>query len=85
MLEAEPELVNVAGRMVLKRVMGKASFATIQDMNGRIQLYIANDVAGMRRTTHSSTMTSAIYLALKVRCSEPEPASFRFASRVCAC
>lgn len=47
MLEAAPKVVNVAGRMVLKRVMGKASFATIQDMNGRIQLYIANDVAGI--------------------------------------
>jgi lysyl-tRNA synthetase class 2 len=32
--------------MVLKRVMGKASFATLQDMSGRIQLYVANDAAG---------------------------------------
>ena len=46
MLEATPRLVSVAGRMVLKRVMGKASFATIQDMHGRIQLYITNDVTG---------------------------------------
>ncbi|SOD42663.1 lysine--tRNA ligase [Nitrosovibrio sp. Nv4] len=46
MLEAEPRVVNVAGRMMLKRVMGKASFATVQDMSGRIQLYIANDTAG---------------------------------------
>ncbi|GAB4516038.1 MAG: hypothetical protein Tsb0026_21360 [Sulfuricaulis sp.] len=46
MLEAEPKTVSVAGRMILKRVMGKASFASIQDMSGRIQLYIANDVAG---------------------------------------
>ena len=45
-LEAEPRVVSVAGRMVLKRVMGKASFATLQDMSGRIQLYIANDTAG---------------------------------------
>ena len=45
-LEAAPRAVTVAGRMVLKRVMGKASFATIQDMNGRIQLYIAKDIAG---------------------------------------
>ncbi|HET7061668.1 MAG TPA: lysine--tRNA ligase, partial [Nitrosospira sp.] len=45
-LEAEPRMVSVAGRMMLKRVMGKASFATIQDMSGRIQLYIARDVAG---------------------------------------
>jgi lysyl-tRNA synthetase, class II len=45
-LEAEPRMVSVAGRMMLKRVMGKASFATIQDMSGRIQLYVARDVAG---------------------------------------
>jgi lysyl-tRNA synthetase class 2 len=45
-LEAEPKTVSVAGRMVLKRVMGKASFATIQDMRGRIQIYITNDNVG---------------------------------------
>ncbi|MEW6312506.1 MAG: lysine--tRNA ligase [Pseudomonadota bacterium] len=39
--------VAVAGRMMLKRVMGKASFATIQDMSGRIQLYISNDATGL--------------------------------------
>ncbi len=38
--------VSVAGRMLLKRVMGKASFATLQDMSGRIQLYITNDHTG---------------------------------------
>jgi lysyl-tRNA synthetase, class II len=46
MLEANQVVVKVAGRMVLKRVMGKASFATIQDMSGRIQLYISNDHTG---------------------------------------
>ena len=45
-LEADPVGVNVAGRIMLKRVMGKASFATIQDMSGRIQLYISSDAAG---------------------------------------
>ncbi len=38
--EAEPVRVKVAGRMMLKRVMGKASFATLQDMSGRIQIYV---------------------------------------------
>ncbi|MDQ3186909.1 MAG: OB-fold nucleic acid binding domain-containing protein, partial [Pseudomonadota bacterium] len=51
-LEAEPKSVSVAGRMVLKRVMGKASFATIQDMSGRIQLYITNDNVGA--STHEA-------------------------------
>ena len=36
----------VAGRMMLKRVMGKASFATLQDGSGRIQVYVTNDVTG---------------------------------------
>ena len=45
-LEADPVTVVVAGRMMLKRVMGKASFATVQDMSGRIQLYINNDTTG---------------------------------------
>jgi len=40
---------TVAGRMMLKRVMGKASFATIQDTSGRIQLYIARDEIGEER------------------------------------
>ena len=45
-LEAEPVEVCVAGRMMLKRVMGKASFATVQDLSGRIQLFVSNDGAG---------------------------------------
>ena len=50
-LEAQNIHVLVAGRMMLKRVMGKASFATIQDasgakVDGRIQLYITNELTG---------------------------------------
>ena len=45
-LEAAQISVAVAGRMMLKRVMGKASFATVQDMGGRIQLYISNNDTG---------------------------------------
>jgi len=45
-LESTHIEVAVAGRMLLKRVMGKASFATIQDMSGRIQLYITRDEVG---------------------------------------
>jgi len=45
-LEKEAATVVVAGRMMLKRVMGKASFATLQDASGRLQVYVANDVAG---------------------------------------
>ena len=42
-LEAEAIRVSIAGRMVLKRVMGKASFATLRDMSGDIQLFIRRD------------------------------------------
>ncbi|MBS7243150.1 MAG: lysine--tRNA ligase [Comamonas sp.] len=45
-LQASPVTVSVGGRMMLKRVMGKASFATVQDATGRIQLYIARDTVG---------------------------------------
>jgi lysyl-tRNA synthetase class 2 len=38
--------VSVAGRLMLKRVMGKASFGTLQDATGRIQLYVTRDGVG---------------------------------------
>ena len=42
-LEAEQIRVKVAGRLMTRRVMGKASFAHIQDMSGRLQLYVRRD------------------------------------------
>ncbi len=45
-LEANPVEVKVAGRVMLKRVMGKASFITISDVGGRIQIYVARDKVG---------------------------------------
>jgi lysyl-tRNA synthetase class 2 len=51
-LEREKPHAVLAGRMVLKRVMGKASFATLQDGSGRIQVYVSNDVTG--ESTHES-------------------------------
>ncbi|QCB48426.1 lysine--tRNA ligase [Hydrogenophaga sp. PAMC20947] len=50
-LEATPVRASVAGRMMLKRVMGKASFATLQDASlgesgGRIQIYLNNESVG---------------------------------------
>lgn len=39
----EPRQVCIAGRMMSRRVMGKASFAEIQDSKGRIQVYISRD------------------------------------------
>ncbi|MGE4657871.1 MAG: OB-fold nucleic acid binding domain-containing protein, partial [Gammaproteobacteria bacterium] len=42
-LEAEPVTVSVAGRLMVKRVMGKASFAKLQDRSGQIQLFVERD------------------------------------------
>ncbi len=53
-LEAHPVPVRVAGRMMLRRLMGKASFTHIQDVSGRIQLYIRQE-----------DVTPAVYEAFK--------------------
>jgi lysyl-tRNA synthetase class 2 len=45
-LEAQAIRVTVAGRMMLRRIMGKASFATVQDASGRIQVFLQRDVLG---------------------------------------
>ena len=45
-LLAEKHTVRIAGRMVLKRVMGKASFATLQDSTGRMQVYVKGEEIG---------------------------------------
>lgn len=42
-LEAEKHVVKIAGRMLTRRIMGKASFATLQDMGGKIQIYVTRD------------------------------------------
>ena len=42
----EGKTVSVAGRMMFKRVMGKASFCNIQDLQGKIQAYVARDSVG---------------------------------------
>lgn len=51
-LESHAIDVALAGRMMLKRVMGKASFATLQDAGGRMQIYVSDDDTG--RDTHAA-------------------------------
>ncbi len=51
-LDPQKIVASVAGRMMLKRVMGKASFATLQDSTGQIQIYVTND--GVGEALHSS-------------------------------
>src|SRR5690606_37585115 len=45
-LEQIGKQVKIAGRMMLKRVMGKASFATVQDTSGRIQVFLDRNTVG---------------------------------------
>ena len=46
-MDANPIHVAIAGRMMFKRVMGKASFCNIQDLQGNIQVYVARDAIGV--------------------------------------
>ena len=45
-MDASPIEVSIAGRMMSKRVMGKASFCNIRDLKGKIQVYVARDAVG---------------------------------------
>ncbi len=45
-MDAQPIHVSIAGRMMFKRVMGKASFCNIQDLKGKIQVYVSKDAVG---------------------------------------
>ena len=44
--ELDGSVVSVAGRMMFKRIMGKASFCNVQDLKGTIQVYVARDSVG---------------------------------------
>jgi lysyl-tRNA synthetase class 2 len=48
-LGKNPVAASIAGRMMLKRPMGKVTFATLQDGSGRIQIYVSNDVTGEKQ------------------------------------
>lgn len=73
-LEALNVEVSVAGRMMTRRIMGKASFVTLQDVGGRIQLYVSRDdlPEGIYNEQFRSG-TRATSRALKVNCSKPRP------------
>ena len=70
--------VAVAGRMMLKRVMGKACFATLQDMSGRIQLYVTLDARRRRGARRLQALGPGRHRRRdRARCSRPRPASCR--------
>ncbi len=85
-LEALNVEVAVAGRMMTRRIMGKASFVTLQDVGGRIQLYVARD--DRRKafiTTSSKSGTSATSSPPAVSCSRPKPVSSLSTAPSCVC
>ena len=56
-MDANPIHVAIAGRMMFKRVMGKASFCNIQDLQGNIQVYVARDAIGVDAYTDFKRVT----------------------------
>ena len=83
--ELEGKTVCVAGRMMSKRVMGKASFCHVQDLQGTIQSYVARDSLGRIPTRTSKSWTSAILSALRAWPSAPKPARFLSTPRKWRC
>ncbi len=85
-LEALNIEVAVAGRMMTRRIMGKASFVTLQDVGGRIQLYVARDdlPEGVYNEQFKNG-TSVTSSARKVNCSKPKPANCLSTVPSCVC
>src|SRR2546425_11803997 len=66
-LEKTAVAASIAGRMMLKRPMGKVTFATLQDGSGRIQIYVSNDLTGEKRSEeHTSELQSLAYLVCRL-------------------
>lgn len=75
-MDANPIHVAVAGRMMFKRVMGKASFCNIQDLQGNIQVYVARDAIGTDSYADFKNLILAIFSVWKDLLSEQEPVRF---------
>ena len=63
--ELEGKSVSIAGRMMSKRVMGKASFCNIQDLKGNIQAYVARDNVGEEEYKHNKKMDIGDIVGIK--------------------
>lgn len=66
--------VCIAGRLMSKRIMGKASFCNIQDRNGLMQSYVSKNDIGEEVTLHSKNMTSVISSASRALYSKQKQA-----------
>ena len=82
-LPAEAEtgkIVSLAGRMMSKRIMGKASFAHLRDQKGDIQIFVKRDLLGDEAYAASRSWTSVTSSASRARCSARRWAKFLSAS-----
>ena len=78
--------VAVAGRLMLKRLMGKVELCHLQDGSGRIQFFVTDDDAGAQRARGLPPLGHRRHRGGRaVRCSRPAPASCRCAAANCAC
>ena len=73
-MDANPIHVAIAGRMMFKRVMGKASFCNIQDLQGNIQVYVQEMQSEKNPMQISKNLISVIFSVWKALLSEQEQA-----------
>ena len=73
-LEEKAIKVKTAGRIMLMRIMGKASFFTIQDQEGRIQAFISKQGVGEEVTTYLKVLILVTSLVLKEQLCVPKRA-----------
>lgn len=83
--ELEGKTVTIAGRMMFKRVMGKASFCNTRDLQGDIQAYVARDNIGEDSYKDFKKYDVVTSFALPVKCSKQKPVKFRFMHRMLHC
>lgn len=76
-MDAQPIHVSIAGRMMFKRVMGKASFCNIQDLKGKIQVYVSKDAVGEECYADLKRATLVIFTALPATLSEQKQGKFQ--------
>ena len=77
----EGKKVSIAGRIMSKRVMGKASFCNVQDLQGNIQSYVARDCVGEEAYKDLRRWISVISWESKVRYSAQKWVRFRSMQR----
>lgn len=89
--DAEVRNVSIAGRIMSRRIMGKASFMELQDAEGRIQVYISRDDLcpdenkDLYNVFFKNCSISATLWASKVLCSEPKWAKSPYMPRASRC